>query len=71
VCIDFRDLNKATSIDGYPMLVADALVNVADKPMFCLNYATIFVYECAFTFKSWYETLVAWSLGVYVLLLVC
>jgi hypothetical protein len=52
VCIDFRDLNKATSIDGYPMLVADALVNVADKPMFCLNYATIFVYECAFTFKS-------------------
>jgi hypothetical protein len=27
VCIDFRDLNKATLIDGYPMLVADALVN--------------------------------------------
>jgi hypothetical protein len=29
VCIDFRDLNKATSMDGYPMPVADALVNVA------------------------------------------
>jgi hypothetical protein len=27
VCIDFRDLNKATPTDGYPMLVADALVN--------------------------------------------
>jgi hypothetical protein len=27
VCIDFRDLNKATSMDGYPMPVADALVN--------------------------------------------
>jgi hypothetical protein len=29
VCIDFRDLNKATTMDGYPMLVADALVNTA------------------------------------------
>jgi hypothetical protein len=27
VCIDFRDLNKATPIDGYPMPVADTLVN--------------------------------------------
>jgi putative transposase len=27
VCIDFRDLNKATLMDGYPMPVADALVN--------------------------------------------
>jgi hypothetical protein len=27
VCIDFRDLNKATSMDGYPMLVADVVVN--------------------------------------------
>jgi hypothetical protein len=29
VCIDFRDLNNATPMDGYPMLVADALVNAA------------------------------------------
>jgi hypothetical protein len=29
VCIDFRDLNKATPMDGYPMPVADALVNAA------------------------------------------
>jgi hypothetical protein len=29
VCIDFRDLNKATPMDGYPMPVADALVNDA------------------------------------------
>ena len=29
VCIDFRDLNKATPIDGYPMPVADMLVDAA------------------------------------------
>ena len=29
VCIDFRDLNKATPIDGYPMTVADLLVDAA------------------------------------------
>ena len=29
VCIDFRDLNKATSMDGYPMPVADMLVDAA------------------------------------------
>jgi hypothetical protein len=29
LCIDFRDLNKATLMDGYLMPVADALVNVA------------------------------------------
>ena len=29
VCIDFRDLNKATPMDGYPMLVADVLVDAA------------------------------------------
>jgi hypothetical protein len=27
VCIDFRDLNRATPMDGYPMLVADLLVD--------------------------------------------
>jgi hypothetical protein len=27
VCIDFRDLNKATPMDGYPMLVANMLVD--------------------------------------------
>ena len=26
VCIDFRDLNKATPMDGYPMPIADMLV---------------------------------------------
>jgi hypothetical protein len=29
VCIDFRDLNRATPMDGYPMSVADLLVDVA------------------------------------------
>jgi hypothetical protein len=29
VCIDFRDLNKATPKDEYPMPIADFLVNVA------------------------------------------
>ena len=27
VCIHFRNLNKATPMDGYPMLVASLLVN--------------------------------------------
>jgi hypothetical protein len=29
VCIDFRDLNKATPMDGYPMPVANLLVDAA------------------------------------------
>ena len=29
VCIDFRDLNKATPMDGYPMSIADMLVDAA------------------------------------------
>ena len=29
VCINFRDLNKATPIDGYPMPIADMLVDAA------------------------------------------
>jgi hypothetical protein len=29
VCIGFRDLNRATLMDGYPMLVADLLVDAA------------------------------------------
>jgi hypothetical protein len=29
VCIDFRDLNRATPIDEYPMPIADFLVNTA------------------------------------------
>src|SRR5919205_903458 len=29
VCIDFRDLNKATPMDGYPMPIADVLVDAA------------------------------------------
>jgi hypothetical protein len=27
VCVDFRDLNRATSKDEYPMLVVDVLIN--------------------------------------------
>ena len=29
VCIDFRDLNKATPMDGYPMPIADMLADAA------------------------------------------
>lgn len=29
VCIDFRNLNRATPMDGYPMLVADVLIGAA------------------------------------------
>jgi hypothetical protein len=29
VCIDFRDLNRVAPMDGYPMPVADLLVDVA------------------------------------------
>jgi hypothetical protein len=29
VCIDFRNLNKATPIDGYPMPIADLLIDTA------------------------------------------
>ena len=29
VCIDFRDLNKAIPMDGYPMLIANMLVDAA------------------------------------------
>ena len=29
VCIDFRDLNKATPKDEYPMPIADILINEA------------------------------------------
>ena len=29
VCIDFRNLNKVTPMDGYPMPVADMLVDAA------------------------------------------
>jgi hypothetical protein len=29
VCVDFRDLNRATPKDEYPMLVAETLINAA------------------------------------------
>ena len=29
VCIDFRDLNKSTPMDGYPLPIADILVDAA------------------------------------------
>jgi DNA modification methylase len=29
VCIDFRDLNRATPMDGYPMPIADLLIDAA------------------------------------------
>ena len=29
VCIDFRDLNKATPMDGYPTPITDMLVDAA------------------------------------------
>jgi hypothetical protein len=32
VCIDFRDLNRSTPMDGYPMPVADLLVDAAVGP---------------------------------------
>jgi hypothetical protein len=33
VCIDFRDLHKATPMDGYLMPVVDALINtVVEAP---------------------------------------
>ena len=31
VCIDFRDLNMATPMDGYPMPIADMLVDIAAR----------------------------------------
>jgi hypothetical protein len=31
VCIDFRDLNKATPMDGYPMSIANMLVDAAAR----------------------------------------
>jgi len=31
VCIDFRNLNKATPMDGYPMPVVDLLVDAAAR----------------------------------------
>jgi hypothetical protein len=38
MCIDFGDLNKATPMDGYPMLVADALVNAAAAGHKVINF---------------------------------
>lgn len=34
VCIDFRDLNRATPKDGYPMPIADMLINDASGHKF-------------------------------------
>ena len=31
VCIDFRDLNKATPMDGYPMPIANMLVDATTR----------------------------------------
>jgi hypothetical protein len=31
ICVDFRDLNRATPKDEYPMPVADALINNASR----------------------------------------
>jgi hypothetical protein len=31
MCIDFRELNKAMLMDGYPMLIANALVNATAR----------------------------------------
>ena len=31
VYIDFRDLNKATPMDGYPMPIADMLIDAAAR----------------------------------------
>jgi hypothetical protein len=38
VCIDFRNLNKATPMDGYPMPVADLLVDAAAR---CWAFLTL------------------------------
>jgi hypothetical protein len=31
VCIDFRNLNRATPTDEYPMLITDMLINNASR----------------------------------------
>jgi hypothetical protein len=31
MCVDFRELNKAMLMDGYPMLIANALVNATAR----------------------------------------
>jgi hypothetical protein len=42
VCIDFRGLNKATPMDGYPMPVVDALVNaVAGHKVISFMYGNV------------------------------